>query len=55
LGRDDLVDVRIGQSHVHVLADPALQLRMGDIVRLKFNTQKVQFFDVKTEDSLLWT
>ncbi len=55
LGRDDLVDVRIGEAHIHVLADPALQLRMGDTVRLKFNTQKVQFFDTKTEDSLLWT
>jgi inositol-phosphate transport system ATP-binding protein len=54
LGRDDLVDVRVGQSHVHVLADPVLQLRMRDTVRLKFNTHKVQFFDAKREDSLLW-
>ncbi|GAB4527756.1 MAG: ABC transporter ATP-binding protein [Anaerolineae bacterium] len=54
LGRDDLIVVRIGQAHVHVLADPALHLRIGDTVRLKFNTQKVQFFDAKTEASLLW-
>jgi inositol-phosphate transport system ATP-binding protein len=55
LGRDDLIDVRIGESHVHVLADPTLRLRIGDAVRLQFNTRKVQFFDAQTENSLLWT
>lgn len=55
LGRDDLVDVRIGDVHVHVLADPTLNLRLGDRVALRFNTKKLQFFDPKTERSLLWT
>ncbi|RMF34254.1 MAG: ABC transporter ATP-binding protein [Chloroflexi bacterium] len=55
LGRDDLVDVRIGESKVHFLADPALRLKIGDTVRLRFNTHKVQFFDPQTEKSLLWT
>ena len=54
LGRDDLLDVRIDDTHIHVLADPALGLRMGDVVRLRFNTHKVQFFDPETEQSLLW-
>jgi len=54
LGRDDLIDVRIGEAGVHVLADPTLSLRMGQNVALKFNTQKVQFFDPATEKSLLW-
>jgi inositol-phosphate transport system ATP-binding protein len=55
LGRDDLLDVRIGEAGVHVLADPALGLRMGQNVALDFNTHKVQFFDPQTEQSLLWT
>ena len=54
LGRDDLIDVRVGQAAVHVLADPALGLKMGDTLNLKFNTDKLQFFDPKTEQSLLW-
>ena len=55
LGRDDLLDVRIGEASIHVLADPALGLKLGDTVRLHFNTHKVQFFDPQTEKSLLWT
>jgi ABC-type sugar transport system ATPase subunit len=54
LGRDDLVDVRIGEVSVHVLANPELRLRIGDPVRLQLNTRKVQFFDPETEQSLLW-
>lgn len=55
LGRDDLIDVRIGENHIHILADPTLHLRIGDPIKLNFNTQKVQFFDQETENSLLWT
>ena len=54
LGRDDLITVRIGEVNVHVLADPTLSLKMGQTIRLKFNTHKVQFFDPQTEQSLLW-
>ena len=54
LGRDDLLDVRIGETGVHVLADPTLGLKMGQNVSLDFNTHKVQFFDPQTEKSLLW-
>ncbi|UCC62131.1 MAG: ABC transporter ATP-binding protein, partial [Anaerolineae bacterium] len=54
LGRDDLIDVRIGGASIHMLADPALGMRIGDTVRLAFNTRKVQFFDPQTEKSLLW-
>ncbi|MBL7184604.1 MAG: ABC transporter ATP-binding protein [Anaerolineae bacterium] len=54
LGRDDLLDVRIGEVGVHMLADPTLNLKMGQNVRLNFNTHKVQFFDPQTEKSLLW-
>ncbi len=54
LGRDDLLTVRIGSVNLHVLADPNLNLRIGDMVHLRFNTHKVQFFDPVTEKSLLW-
>jgi len=54
LGRDDLVDVLVAEQHIHVLADPGLGLRIGDTVNLKFNTNKLQFFDPETELSLLW-
>jgi len=54
LGRDDLIDVRIGGASIHMLADPALGLKIRDTVRLAFNTRKVQFFDPQTEKSLLW-
>jgi len=55
LGRDDLLDVRIGETSVHMLADPALNLKMGQNVTLGFSANKVQFFDPATEKSLLWT
>ncbi len=55
LGRDDLITVHIGEVSVHMLADPALGLKMGNHVHLNFNTRKAQFFDPQTEKSLLWT
>jgi ABC-type sugar transport system ATPase subunit len=54
LGRDDLINIHIGEASIHVLADPVLGLKMGQNVRLDFNTRKVQFFDPATEKSLLW-
>jgi ABC-type sugar transport system ATPase subunit len=53
LGRDDLIDVKIGDIHLLVLADPALEIKIGDQVNIKPNTRKVQFFDPDTETSLL--
>ncbi len=54
LGRDDLLDVRISEISIRVLADPALKLKMGENTTLEFNTSKAQFFDTATEQSLLW-
>jgi ABC-type sugar transport system ATPase subunit len=54
LGRDDLLDVRIGGSSIRVLADPRLGLKMDQNVSLKFGMHTVQFFDPETEKSLLW-
>ncbi len=55
LGRDDLLDVRIGEAGVHVLADPTLGIRMGQNVSLEFHTQNVQFLDPETEKSCFLT
>ncbi len=54
LGRDDLVNVKIGESQIHVLADPTLGLKVGDNIALNFNTNKIHFFDPQTKKSLLW-
>jgi ABC-type sugar transport system ATPase subunit len=54
LGRDDLVTVRIAGAEIHALADPALNLQMGETVHLNCNSERVQFFDPQTERSLLW-
>ncbi len=54
LGRDDLIDVRLGNAEVRVLADPGLGLKMGEAITLDFNADKLQFFDPETEQSMLW-
>ncbi len=55
LGRDDLLDVRVGEQSLFVLTDPERRTRPGDSVNLRFRTATVQFFDPETERSLLWT
>ena len=55
LGRDNLVDVRIEDLHLFVLADPNQPLQIGDPVRLQFDGGKMQLFDPETGYSLLWT
>ena len=54
MGRDDLVEVNIGNVKVHALADREKNYNIGDHVRLKFDAEKVHFFDPETEKSLLW-
>ncbi len=54
LGRDDLINVKVGETHFHFLVDPALKLSIGDRIGLKIDTSRVQFFDPETELSLLW-
>ncbi len=54
LGRDDLLEVRVEDLRLNVLADPSRRVRMGERVRLHFDPRKVQFFDPTTERSLLW-
>ncbi len=54
LGRDDVLDVRVGEQTFFVLADPERRTKPGDTVKLRFNTSAAQFFDPETERSLLW-
>lgn len=55
LGRDDMLDIRIGDTQLVALADPEKKIRAGDTVALDINADKVQFFDPSTEKSLIWT
>ncbi len=54
LGRDDMLDVLVGDSHFYALVDPDKRIRPGDQVHLHFDTSRAQFFDPQTERSLLW-
>ncbi len=54
LGRDDMLDVRVGEDQYLVLADPQKHIRAGDHVKLRFDMNNVQFFDLQSERSLLW-
>ncbi len=54
LGREDLVGVSINDVEMRLLVDKTKGVRIGDTLNLVFNTSKIQFFDPKTEESLLW-
>ncbi len=54
LGRDDMLDVRVGEHSLLVLADPGQKIVAGDKIRLHVNAERVQFFDPQSEMSLLW-
>ena len=54
LGRESLVDVRIGEASVLLLADPKLELKIGQNISIRCDPDKVQLFDPDTERSLLW-
>ncbi len=54
LGREDLIDVRIGQHSFLLLANTEKKYQSGDQVKLRFDMDQAQFFDPKTEKSLLW-
>ena len=54
LGREDLIDVRVGSNSFILLADTEKQYRAGQPVALKFDMSQAQFFDPQTGRSLLW-
>jgi len=55
LGREDLVAVQIGDAELRLLVDNTVGVAIGQAIELELNTEKVQFFDPATEQSLLWT
>jgi len=55
MGRDHLIDVLVGDVHIQVLVNPATALKVGDLVQLSINPDKVQFFDIEDGQSLLWS
>ena len=54
LGREDLVDIQLGDEHILVLAPTEAKHRAGDKVKLRFDMSKAQYFDPATEQSVLW-
>jgi len=54
LGRDSMLDLQVGDLHLYALTDTSKRVQPGERVNLKFNTSQAQFFDPKTEESLLW-
>lgn len=54
LGRDDLLQCRIGDTDISILADPKERHRSGDVVGIDFDNKSFQFFDPETDKSLLW-
>jgi inositol-phosphate transport system ATP-binding protein len=55
MGRENLIDVRIGEHSFIVLADADTNPAPGERVKLAFNAENVQFFEPQTEKSLLWS
>ena len=54
LGRDAMLDLRVGDTQLYALADTSKRIQPGETVKLRFNTSQVQLFDPKTEATLLW-
>jgi inositol-phosphate transport system ATP-binding protein len=54
LGRDDMLDVRTEGESMFVLVDPERRIQPRQTVSLNIDATKLQFFDPKTEKSLLW-
>ncbi|MFO7323453.1 MAG: ABC transporter ATP-binding protein [Chloroflexota bacterium] len=54
LGREDMLDVQVGDQRLIALADTELRIKAGDKVRLRVDVDELQFFDPQTEQSLLW-
>lgn len=54
LGRDDLLQCRIGDTDISILADPKEKHHSGDVIGINLDNKSFQFFDPETDKSLLW-
>jgi ABC-type sugar transport system ATPase subunit len=55
MGREDLIDVRIGEHSLLLMADSSANHKIGEQVQVSFKMEQVQFFNPQTEESLLWS
>lgn len=55
MGRENLIDVRVGEHSFIILTAATTNPNPGENVKLAFNAENVQFFDPQTEKSLLWS
>jgi ABC-type sugar transport system ATPase subunit len=53
MGREQVVDVQIGQQRLHVIAPPGFAGRIGDRVGLRFAQDQVHLFDNASGDRLV--
>ena len=54
LGRDDLLQCRIGGQDISLLADPKERHVSGQTIGLRMDNTSFQYFDPKTDESLIW-
>ncbi len=54
LGRDDLLQCRVGGQDISLLADPKERHISGQTIGIRMDNRSFQFFDRKTERSLIW-
>ncbi len=54
MGRDNLVLCQTGTLELQFLEDPSSKLKPGNSIKLEFDAESLQFFDIDTELSLLW-
>ena len=54
MGRDDLIICKLGDLQIHLLVEPSKNLKAGNNIKLRFDMEKCQFFDMETDLSLLW-
>jgi ABC-type sugar transport system ATPase subunit len=55
LGRENMIDVRLGQHRFAALVATEKRIRAGDTVRFSLNASRLQFFDAHSTHSILWT
>lgn len=54
LGREDMIDIHVGDTHFFALVNSENRVRAGDVVKFNINGEKLQFFDPETKRSILW-
>ncbi|RLE87980.1 MAG: sugar ABC transporter ATP-binding protein, partial [Thermoprotei archaeon] len=53
LGKDTIVNVKLGDTLVKILAPPYIRLSIGDRIWIVYDLNKIHIFDKKTEKAIL--